>query len=195
VTGLHHVLGVIARTAALLLIAASAPAAAQAPAAASDAALQVFVRRVESYARLRQRLADKIPAFGARTDAIAHLVNRRYLAASIRRARSRATEGEVFTPDAADVFRSRLTAAPSVSGPLASRQRQTREAGSLTIQVNEPLREEQSDDVARAVLDALPPLPGGMEYRIVGSDLVLWDAQADVVVDVLRDAFRSPLDD
>lgn len=184
----------IAGMTALLLLVERAPAAAQA-AAASDAALRVCVARVEAYARLRQRLVGKLPAFGVTTDALAHAVNRMYLAASIRDARRWATEGEVFTPDAADVLRSRLAAAAFVSGLLPSQQRQMEAVGPLDIQVNEPLREEERREVPRALLDALPPLPGGIEYRIVNSDLVLWDAQADVVVDVLRDAFRRPLDD
>jgi hypothetical protein len=42
------------------------------------------------------------------------------------------------------------------------------------------------------LLEALPPVPGGLEYRVVGPDLVLWDVHAEIVIDVLRDALRAP---
>ena len=35
---------------------------------------------------------------------------------------------------------------------------------------------------------ALPPLPARLEYRLIGSDLVLRDVEADLIVAVLRDA-------
>ena len=38
------------------------------------------------------------------------------------------------------------------------------------------------------VLCQLPPLPEELEYRFVNRALVLWDAHADVIVDVMPDA-------
>ena len=38
------------------------------------------------------------------------------------------------------------------------------------------------------LLSALPPLPRQLEYRLIGHDLVLRDAEADLIVGVLRDA-------
>jgi hypothetical protein len=40
-----------------------------------------------------------------------------------------------------------------------------------------------------ALIQALPPLPAGIEYRIVAPDLVLWDSHAEIMIDVLRGAF------
>ena len=36
--------------------------------------------------------------------------------------------------------------------------------------------------------EALPPLPAPLEYRLIFNDLVIRDAQADIIVAVLRDA-------
>jgi hypothetical protein len=36
-----------------------------------------------------------------------------------------------------------------------------------------------------AVLQALPPLPPELQYRMVGCDLVLIDVHADLIVDIL----------
>jgi hypothetical protein len=38
---------------------------------------------------------------------------------------------------------------------------------------------------------ALPPLPAGLEYRLIDNDLVLRDAEADVIVAVLREALGT----
>ena len=38
------------------------------------------------------------------------------------------------------------------------------------------------------LLALFPPLPRGLQYRFVHHDLVLWDMDVDLIVDVLRDA-------
>ena len=40
------------------------------------------------------------------------------------------------------------------------------------------------------VLNALPPLPDELQYRLIGPDLVLVDVHASLVVDILRHAVR-----
>jgi hypothetical protein len=42
--------------------------------------------------------------------------------------------------------------------------------------------------VPLVILKALPPLPGGLEYRFVGSRLLLLDAQTQVIVDYMDQA-------
>jgi hypothetical protein len=37
---------------------------------------------------------------------------------------------------------------------------------------------------------ALPPLPRGIEYRVIGKDLVLLDEPADVILDYMRNIIR-----
>jgi hypothetical protein len=37
---------------------------------------------------------------------------------------------------------------------------------------------------------ALPRLPPGLEYRILGKDLILLDQPADVIVDYMRNAIK-----
>ena len=36
----------------------------------------------------------------------------------------------------------------------------------------------------------LPPLPRAIDYRLVGASLVLWDVDAEIVIDVLPDALN-----
>jgi hypothetical protein len=40
-----------------------------------------------------------------------------------------------------------------------------------------------------SLLENLPPLPPEIEYRITGADLVLLDAKANMVVDIIRGVF------
>ena len=39
-----------------------------------------------------------------------------------------------------------------------------------------------------ALLVALPALPASIQYRLIDHDLLLWDVDADVIIDVLPDA-------
>jgi hypothetical protein len=54
--------------------------------------------------------------------------------------------------------------------------------------VNEPVAMEWLVSVPSPALEHLPPLPGGIAYRLVGTALVLWDEDAEIVIDVLPDA-------
>ena len=183
----RHGYRVIAGAATLLLLCGwQLGVAAQ---AVPDDPLRGFVSRVEAYARLHQRLERPLSAFGASADPLSRLVNRAYLASAIRAARSRARQGDIFTSDVADVFRARLADALST---LETDALVALPPAATAIQVNEPLREEASASRPPVLLEALPPLPGGIEYWILGSDLVLWDAQADLVIDVLPAAFHAP---
>ena len=57
------------------------------------------------------------------------------------------------------------------------------------IRINTPYPSELPlSTVPYPLLSVLPPLPAELEYRIVGPDLVLLDIDAQMVVDVLRNA-------
>jgi hypothetical protein len=43
-------------------------------------------------------------------------------------------------------------------------------------------------DFPKMLSDALPLVPAPLEYRLIGNDLVIRDAEADLIVAVLRDA-------
>jgi hypothetical protein len=38
------------------------------------------------------------------------------------------------------------------------------------------------------LLSALPALPAGIQYRLIDRDLLLWDVDANLIIDVLPDA-------
>ena len=44
-----------------------------------------------------------------------------------------------------------------------------------------------------ALLERLPLLPRPIQYRLVDHALVLWDGDADLIIDVLPDAIPVPV--
>jgi hypothetical protein len=97
----------------------------------------------------------------------------------------------IFTPPVAMVFR-QLIAAAITSGDRTTAMRRVNtphhHAGVL-----EPFPSHALNTFPEVLERALPPLPAGLEYRLIDNDLVLRDADADVIVAVLRDALGSTL--
>jgi hypothetical protein len=91
----------------------------------------------------------------------------------------------IFTLPVAMVFRqaiaSALTARPGAAAISGS-------SGHPHPVVFEPFPSTWLGPFPAALAEALPPLPAPLEYRLIGHDLVLRDAEADVIVGVLRDA-------
>src|SRR6185295_6459925 len=46
-------------------------------------------------------------------------------------------------------------------------------------------------EASNVVIDALPPLPVALQYRLTGNNLEIRDTEVGVVVDVLKDAFGA----
>ena len=58
--------------------------------------------------------------------------------------------------------------------------------------VMEPFPATELVDFPHLLAEALPPLPAPLEYRLIERDLVVRDANADVIIAVLRDAVGMP---
>ena len=147
-----------------------------------------FVARVQDYVETHRRLAAGIeqPLCSAPED-IAKQADA--LAAAIRDARPRAREGDIFTLAAADTFRARIAAMVTRHGiDVANAARADDEGAEFELHVlgTAPWR----GDVATwaPIVRELPELPTELEYQFVGRHLVLVDTDANIVVDILRDA-------
>lgn len=55
-------------------------------------------------------------------------------------------------------------------------------------EVMQPFPANELTDFPKVLSDALPALPAPLEYRLIGSDLVIRDSEGDVIVAVLRQA-------
>lgn len=94
---------------------------------------------------------------------------------------------KVFTLPVAMVFRqliAKALAAPDGFG--ISGNAVTHRAAIL-----QPFPANELFDFPQVLRDVLPALPAPLEYRLIGNDLVIRDAEADIVIAVLRDALGT----
>jgi hypothetical protein len=108
-----------------------------------------------------------------------------------REARPMPREGEIFTPDVAELF-TRL-----IPGALAGGEHDTGDLiASIVreslcappVRVNAPPPRGMGRTLIPSPANGLPLLPDELEYRLVGRDLVLLDVPSNLVVDVIRAA-------
>ena len=180
-----------AAAAAWLLIGTAAAGVQQA--GAPPDALRAFESELARYVSLRARFEERLPAFDDPSrDRWTLLLMRRYLGSAIRAARRDAQPGCIFGPAALLV---RKTIAEGlyevdieglVEGLLGE------DEFALDLVLNEPVPSWAMAPVPAALLERLPPLPPAIEYRIAGGALILWDTDAEILVDALPDAFVAP---
>ncbi len=163
------------------------------PQSAADpqaAAIQDFQNRIDVYLRMTKEMSKGLSAPKPTNEPRVILERQRELARKIHEARSQAHQGDIFTPAIAKEFRRLLTLA--MAGPNRADIRQSlahAEPVTLTLKVNEayppniPLQ-----STPASILMNLPRLPPELEYRIAGHALVLRDATANIVVDLIPDA-------
>jgi len=157
----------------------------------SSLVLDDFGKRVTSYVDLHKTARSKVHALKPTSspEAIEHYEHE--LGHKIREMRRKAPLGAIFTPPIAEEFRKLIRL--SMQGSAASRVQQSlnhAEPGSLPVlRVNSdypqgfPLQ-----STPASMLQNLPHLPPEVEYRVVGHDLVLRDVDANLIVDILRNA-------
>ena len=150
-------------------------------------AVSTFAKAVDQYVLMRRITEPLPPETMCLPDGTIAKVND--LAATPFDARPVPREGDVFSPDVADVFRDRIVRAIRQFEvnvwDLVSDMNEEESVAPPAV-VGEPLPWGAGDGVVRWLNAVLPQLPEGLEYRLVGRDLLLFDTQAKVVVDVLR---------
>ena len=155
-------------------------------------ALGQFGERIAAYATLRQELDFSLPPAYERPRGVhAMLQARATLATAIKAARPHARQGDFFSPSVADIFR--MTIAEALSGVDSDAFFESLYVGDavpagLPPRVHDTYPEWATHDVPFLVLERLPLLPDELEYRLIGRTLVLWDIDADLILDVLPDA-------
>ena len=161
-------------------------------------AVAEFERRVEQYVTLHRLLESSIPPLRPTTKMEEVYSAMRELARRIQWARPNAQQGDIITPDVSRVFRRRIATCmtpedwAALFDEMAEDQNGVSTGAAPRLQVNmawpSPVL---FDFVPPQLLLALPPLPAELEYRIIGQSLVLWDHHANLVVDILPDAFST----
>lgn len=164
------------------------------PAPACDAVAE-FSAGVRKYFELREEAARSLPHERSVHDPRVMLELRKTLRRAIREARADARTGDLFNPRAAAAFRHIVaaTAAAHRVDPkdIVRQLRADRAPGARPPVVNGRYDWRLGAWMWPALLQALPPLPADLQYRIVDDDLVLIDLRAGLVVDILEDAMKT----
>lgn len=149
-----------------------------------------FAQRIAAYVEIHRRVAAGIgdPMLCADPEELSRQAA--VLAAAIREARPLAEEGDIFTTAVASAFRARI--AYAIRAESIDVTPAFADEHELQIEVHDALPWGVGNQWWPAILRAFPELPAELEYRFVGPHLVLLDAPANLVVDVLRDALPLP---
>jgi hypothetical protein len=148
-----------------------------------------FRERVDDYMKLHEKLQKQGTRQKERADVGENLVSENALAMRIRFARHDARPGDLFTPPIAMALRRAMD--PELRGLAALKARESirddaPEIFVLVVNGDYPAGASRST-MPGNVLKILPPLPKGLEYRIVDTHLLLMDLDANIVVDYVLD--------
>jgi hypothetical protein len=145
-----------------------------------------FTTRVRSYADLRSRLEEGLPARTV-TDKPSEIRSAaRALAKRIRVARARAKPGDLFTPTITVEFRKALRLAINADTFAAIMDENP---GRVSTHINDIYPQGKPlSTVPPGILSVLPRLPDDVEYVFLGRYLILLDTRASIVLDRIPDA-------
>lgn len=174
-----------------LLIFVASPLQAQGTGASPQdgPALIEFDQRVKAYAALRDEL-HKGSAKQRETDKPENIAAaRETLAAKIQAKRAGAKPGDIFSPAIQDRIRKIL--APEMAGVKGKNTRgsiwdEGPGPGAFKLEVNKAYPKDiPLGSVPPNVLEALPPLPDGLEYRFIYRHLAIRDESANLIIDFM----------
>ena len=139
---------------------------------------------------IRRRLAGEISGPTANSSAVAITNSSDALAAAIQRARPVSQSGSFFAPPAILMVKHRVADAirdADLTLVLAAIDDDGAASRKPTIYLRFPTSS-QLATMPPSLLAVLPPLPKELEYRIVGSYLVLRDIDAAIILDYIPSA-------
>jgi hypothetical protein len=153
---------------------------------------QAFSARVGEYVAVSRRAGGERTHVGSIAEVRAEDAERDALAAKVRAALPDRHAGHIFTPPIAHDLRARLTKV--LDGPGGRDVRgailDSEPAGVRAVPLAPYPAAAPLSSVPPAILAVLPAVPEEVEYRFVDHDLILRDVRANLIVDVLEDAFR-----
>ena len=159
-----------------------------------SAAMNAFDAAIQEYLALRQSLENEVPPMRV-TSSVAEIDRASdMLAIAIERARPNAAQGDFFSPSVARTFQRRLVQALGGADLAALIDRDDPEERSDIRAMKAHARFPTGQPLATmppSALHALPPLPDALEYRFVGTSLVLRDRNARLILDYIPGVLQS----
>jgi hypothetical protein len=184
---------------AAVLLAAPLQAQAPKPAAAltpqDQQALAEFDQRVKQYVSIRDEVNRGSAKLRETEDPAKIAAAREELAAKIRARRTTAKAGDIFTHYIQERFRKIL--APEFSGVKGQNTKgsikdEAPAPGAVKLAVNAQYPKDQPlGTVPPNILEALPQLPDGIEFRFIDRQLALRDAEANLIIDFMAAAIPA----
>jgi hypothetical protein len=152
-----------------------------------------FIDRVNKYLDLRNGLEAKLPSLPDKAEPKAITQNQKALLAAVRRARGAAQPGDLFTEDIRHLIRRLIAGALAHEGSAPRQAMREENPGTMPVRVNGEFPTSiPLPTVPPQVLVALPRLPDqALEYRFIGTRLLLLDSRANMVVDYMDHAVRK----
>ena len=152
----------------------------------------VFLNHIAEYLTLRSQLRQGVAPEHI-IDPQIRTISGALLAARIRDARASAAPGDIIPAALADVICDRLHRAFDLTeidailtglypAGLPSEPPRINGHYGYRVAVAPPV----------SILSALPPLPGVLGYRLIGRTLVVWDEDAEIVIDAVLEALPEP---
>jgi hypothetical protein len=187
-TTLLHKAIVAAAAAATSVVIAVSPT--QSTVGRTDA-LHVFAQRMTAYSELHRRAAASVLPLTPTADVNEILQRQADLWGAIVMERPQARQGDIFDAAVATAFRGLIAEALAGIDSVAMLRDLFEESEGLAgyrLHVNTGYPEGATHEMPSVLLAALPALPEGIVYRLIDVNLVLWDMDADLIVDVLPDA-------
>jgi hypothetical protein len=157
------------------------------PINAQGAATLEFKKRIDAYMKIHNEAESKVPSL-KRTDDPKEISEReKALGEMIMTLRANTQPGDIFAPDyqpyfikiIQDDFKTRSAA--DRKAMISELPRNMKVDINTVYPTTMPL-----ETFPPALLRKLPDLPPELEYRIVGRSLILRDAKANLIVDILR---------
>ena len=159
-----------------------------------------FQARVQKYIELQKKAAGSVPSIPREvTDTGIIVRHQQQLAQAIRALRPNAMPGEIFIPGVRQMIISTVkqklegkagaSARATVLGEGNPKSGEAPTPVPLAVNAAYPPTAPLST-VPPTLLMALPTLPKEVEYRFVGRTLILRDAQANLIVDLIPNVFE-----
>lgn len=152
------------------------------------AAIKGFIDRVNEYVALQKKVDDGLPKLSGKDDPSKIEAHQAAMSGRMKMARTAARRGDIFgsaEPVLMEVIRE--------DANLRS-LREARAAMDEVPKLDPPaVNTAYPEKAALAtvpplLLDALPKLPEGLEYRFMGNDLILRDTKANLIADFINNA-------
>lgn len=158
-----------------------------------------FQKRIDAYMAIHKASAKDAPPIKETKDAGEIKIAQEALGAKIRAARATAKPGDIMTPEIRNKFRRLMypvvqgTTGREIKEELKEDVKEKDEAPPKKVPLKVNVTYPEGNPLPTTppqVLMNLPKLPEELEYRIVNTNLIIRDVQANIIVDFVPDAIQ-----